>query len=509
MSATSPKEKEKGNVPLSIDKDERRNRNPNDVDYKGPRTPRGSFTPKPLEGDELKAAIQKQVEYYFSKENLQTDWYLRSQMNAEMFVPIKTIAEFRMLKTLTTDLELIVSAMKKSQCVVVDETGTFVRPAVRAFRNTLILRDIPSTTDPEEVKDIFKDMKDSEGKTIEILDISSDIGDCWYVTFENDDFAIKILESLRGKLFKNQPIQARIKTESNARNVFASISYDPNAAAYGYPLQATYMVPPFQPYWDSGAYHGGSYDSNRGGRGNFGRGKKNSGGRGGGRGNYRGNNSIQGKELNGSASTRKRRGSQGANINLAADFPPLPSAAFEQSKTRYTTDFIKYSKNDLVNIINEIPKEKITRPNHESDQQGVILEEPNTELEVLKPYPKRATVADIVMGPVNQEKRPSSGESEKQTEEKVNIQEGQHNTDKQQKSEKHQEKKGDKSEKKEKPHKGEKKAEKSNRNRSTNNGNNVSKGPRAAKIEASSVDQKESTKIDQLHTETKESKSTI
>lgn len=48
MSATSPKEKEKGNVPLSIDKDERRNRNPNDVDHKGPRTPRGSFTPKPL-----------------------------------------------------------------------------------------------------------------------------------------------------------------------------------------------------------------------------------------------------------------------------------------------------------------------------------------------------------------------------------------------------------------------------------------------------------------------------
>lgn len=67
-----------------------------------------------------------------------------------------------------------------------------------------------------------------------------------------------------------------------------------------------------------------------------------------------GNNSIQGKELNGSASTRKRRGSQGnyiiffyityflgANINLAADFPPLPSAAFEQSKTRYTTGKIE------------------------------------------------------------------------------------------------------------------------------------------------------------------------
>lgn len=501
MSATSPKEKEKGNVPLSIEKDERRNKNPNDIDHKGPRTPRGSFTPKPLEGDELKAAIQKQVEYYFSKENLQVDWYLRSQMNAEMFVPIKTIAEFRMLKSLTTDLELIVSVMKKSQCVVVDETGAFVRPTLRAFRNTLILRDIPSTTDPEEVKGIFKDMKNSEGKTIEILDISSDIGDCWYVTFENDDVAIKILESLRGQLFKNQPVQARIKTESNVRNVFASVSYDPNTTAYGYPLQTTYMVPPFQPYWDSGA-RGGSYDTNRGGRGSFGRGKKSSGGRGGGRGNYRGNNFSQGKEPNGSASTRKRRGSQGANINLAADFPPLPSAAFEQSKTRYTTDFVNYSKNDLVNIINEIPKEKITKPNHESDLQGVILEEPNIELEVLKPYPKRATVADIVMGPVNQEKRV---EPEKQAEQKVNIQEAQHNTDKQQKSEKHQEKKG---ERKEKPHKGEKRAEKSNRNRSTNNGNNVSKGPRAAKIEASNVDQKESTKTEELHTETKETKST-
>lgn len=37
-------------------------------------------------GDELKEAIKRQVEFYFSKTNLATDAFLVSHMNSQMYV---------------------------------------------------------------------------------------------------------------------------------------------------------------------------------------------------------------------------------------------------------------------------------------------------------------------------------------------------------------------------------------------------------------------------------------
>lgn len=44
-----------------------------------------------LTEEELIVTIRKQLEYYFSKENLQQDAYLTSQMDANMSVPVTTI----------------------------------------------------------------------------------------------------------------------------------------------------------------------------------------------------------------------------------------------------------------------------------------------------------------------------------------------------------------------------------------------------------------------------------
>lgn len=103
-----------------------------------------------IEGEALKSALTKQLEYYFSKENLLVDKYLLSQMNPDMFVPIKTIAGFKMVTNLTTDLDLVVNTLRELNSVVVDETGTLVRPNIKTSRNTIILRDIPTAT-PVEV----------------------------------------------------------------------------------------------------------------------------------------------------------------------------------------------------------------------------------------------------------------------------------------------------------------------------------------------------------------------
>ena len=49
------------------------------------------ITPLVLSEEELLNAIRMQVEYYFSKENLQQDAYLTSHMDANMSVPLAVI----------------------------------------------------------------------------------------------------------------------------------------------------------------------------------------------------------------------------------------------------------------------------------------------------------------------------------------------------------------------------------------------------------------------------------
>lgn len=44
-----------------------------------------------LVGTQLVDAVRRQIEYYFSKENLQSDSYLTSQMDANMSVPISVV----------------------------------------------------------------------------------------------------------------------------------------------------------------------------------------------------------------------------------------------------------------------------------------------------------------------------------------------------------------------------------------------------------------------------------
>ena len=54
-------------------------------------------------------------EYYFSTENLIRDVYLRRNMNTEGWVPIKFVAGFNRIRTLTGDLALVVRAVADSQ----------------------------------------------------------------------------------------------------------------------------------------------------------------------------------------------------------------------------------------------------------------------------------------------------------------------------------------------------------------------------------------------------------
>lgn len=102
-----------------------------------------------VEGKELREAIKKQIEYYFSRENLSQDAYLVSQMDRDMLVPLSVVANFKMVKMLTNDIQLIVDVMKDSKNVILNEKKDKIGPSFKLKKNVIILRDIPKTTDKE------------------------------------------------------------------------------------------------------------------------------------------------------------------------------------------------------------------------------------------------------------------------------------------------------------------------------------------------------------------------
>ncbi|XP_043844915.1 la-related protein 1 isoform X3 [Dromiciops gliroides] len=69
----------------------------------------------------LKDYIKRQIEYYFSVDNLERDFFLRRKMDSDGFLPITLIASFHRVKALTTEVGLIIQALKDSKVVEIVE----------------------------------------------------------------------------------------------------------------------------------------------------------------------------------------------------------------------------------------------------------------------------------------------------------------------------------------------------------------------------------------------------
>lgn len=62
----------------------------------------------------IKESIKRQIEYYFSEENLNRDFFLRRKMDPEGYLPVTLIASFNRVIALSADLALIIAAVKES-----------------------------------------------------------------------------------------------------------------------------------------------------------------------------------------------------------------------------------------------------------------------------------------------------------------------------------------------------------------------------------------------------------
>ncbi|PAV75890.1 hypothetical protein WR25_05511 isoform D [Diploscapter pachys] len=194
---------------------------------------------------DIKQQLKAQLEYYFSRENLITDRYLRCQMDADQYVPISIIAGFRKIVQLTTDYNLIKQVLRESNQVEVDERSEKVRPVCR--RCTIIIREIS-----EEHKDEIEKML-AGGPAYQ--DLKYGLNESWYITYENEEKTQKAymhLQSL-GKTFQGKPICARIKAGGPPSNAeLANLERAPsrqipspfvNEAAPFVPIDQPQMIP--------------------------------------------------------------------------------------------------------------------------------------------------------------------------------------------------------------------------------------------------------------------------
>lgn len=94
-----------------------------------PNAPYGSTGPsdKAQTKQMLAEAVRKQIDYYFSVENLCKDIFLRSKMDDNGWIPLAVIANFNRVRILTLDWTLIVDAMVDSSIVGVSSDNTMLR----------------------------------------------------------------------------------------------------------------------------------------------------------------------------------------------------------------------------------------------------------------------------------------------------------------------------------------------------------------------------------------------
>ena len=96
--------------------------------------------------------------------------------------------------------------------------GDYVKPNIKAERNTIILREIPSDTAPDAVKAIFDGV---EGATV--ASVRADVGDTWFVTMGSEDEAYTTLQRVGSLKFQDKPIKARLKSENILRSFYPAV----------------------------------------------------------------------------------------------------------------------------------------------------------------------------------------------------------------------------------------------------------------------------------------------
>lgn len=335
-----------------------------------------------LFGEELKQALLEEFDNIFTKEYITTDPYLLYNMNSEFYAPISVIEDLPQIKALTFDTSMILQALRASDKVIIDEQNNMVKPVCNLTqRNTIIIRDISSSTSKEEIRELFGN---NEKFLSAIAEMKYEYGDNYFVKFVNEEITLEALVYLRDRMLRGKPIQARIKSENLRKSFY-----------YNVPQTPYYFNGTTNPYGENPSANGDNrpYKSNQ----RTHDPKSSKPGRFGGN-RRRGEPKVRRGRPPSKKNTpheKNEHKTHSAFSMSGSHWPPLPvpSASEEGKKlvAGYPGDFTKYQKDQFIQIICALtnnPNPKFETESPAILENGMI----HADLEILKPIPNGAVV---------------------------------------------------------------------------------------------------------------------
>eukprot|EP00814_Leptocylindrus_danicus_P010325 CAMPEP_0116040466 /NCGR_PEP_ID=MMETSP0321-20121206/24381_1 /TAXON_ID=163516 /ORGANISM="Leptocylindrus danicus var. danicus, Strain B650" /LENGTH=432 /DNA_ID=CAMNT_0003520297 /DNA_START=114 /DNA_END=1409 /DNA_ORIENTATION=+ len=175
-------------------------------------------------------SLKAQLEYYFSAQNLAKDMFLQSiLLQNQGYCNLETLA-VRICEGADDVPKLLTDAAATSDVLIVkrteddDDVPLGIGPKIiqnqkSARRNTIILREVPPEVTEEDIRSVFS----WDGCPV-VESVRLDVGNYWFVSLDaTDDETVSTLLNLRNMKLNDEPIKARLKTESAAKSFYASI----------------------------------------------------------------------------------------------------------------------------------------------------------------------------------------------------------------------------------------------------------------------------------------------
>uniref|UniRef100_A0AC34Q5R5 HTH La-type RNA-binding domain-containing protein n=1 Tax=Panagrolaimus sp. JU765 TaxID=591449 RepID=A0AC34Q5R5_9BILA len=160
----------------------------------------------PTDPIKLKDLVRRQIEYYFSEDNLQKDFFLRRKMEPDGYLSISLIASFPRVRILTTDLNIIIQSLYASENVEMHESGLKVRPRITPHKWSLNGPDSPDMHSRSSVSE-----QNHPRRIIKIADPTNS-----KPIIDENEIAAKLTKSTRsfGSSDEPQTVTAKFEDES-------------------------------------------------------------------------------------------------------------------------------------------------------------------------------------------------------------------------------------------------------------------------------------------------------
>jgi hypothetical protein len=158
--------------------------------------------------DPLEYAVVQQIEWYLGRQNLETDYFLKHQMDMDLWVPLSVILSFPKMQLLqVTDPAVVAALLERASTIVeVDSSRTRIRPAWA--RCSVLALTLPNGTVIADVEALFNQKLNTPRPTSVVL--ISPVDGLWHCTFSGPEDAAVAMEIVADLSILSEKVLAHV-----------------------------------------------------------------------------------------------------------------------------------------------------------------------------------------------------------------------------------------------------------------------------------------------------------